>query len=129
MSLQRAWLPTAILISLMAAGASLSAAQDPAQPQPDQNSPTAARSPTSNLARDPAAPTAASPEPPAPVGIAPAHKTYTVPAGTKVLLELRSAINTKSAKARRRRLPFLHLSRGGRQPRHDSRRRLRAGRG
>jgi type IV secretion system protein VirB10 len=30
---------------------------------------------------------------------APARKIYTVPAGTKVLLELRSAINTKSAKA------------------------------
>jgi len=30
---------------------------------------------------------------------APAKKTYTVPAGTKVLLELRSAINTRSAKA------------------------------
>ena len=30
---------------------------------------------------------------------APARKTYTVPAGTKVLLTLRSAVNTKSAKA------------------------------
>ncbi len=29
---------------------------------------------------------------------APARKTYTVPAGTKVLLQLRSAVNTKSAK-------------------------------
>jgi len=29
----------------------------------------------------------------------PAKKTYTVPAGTKVLLQLRSAVNTKSAKA------------------------------
>jgi type IV secretion system protein VirB10 len=29
----------------------------------------------------------------------PARKTYTVPAGTKVLLQLRSAINTKSARA------------------------------
>ena len=29
---------------------------------------------------------------------APRQKTYTVPAGTKVLLQLRSAINTKSAK-------------------------------
>lgn len=33
------------------------------------------------------------------VGTAPAKKVYIVPAGTKVLLELRSAINTKSAKA------------------------------
>ena len=30
---------------------------------------------------------------------APAKKTYTVPAGTKVLLQLRSSVNTKSAKA------------------------------
>ncbi len=41
---------------------------------------------------------AASPAPsPAPAP-APASKIYTVPAGTKVLLELRSALNTKSAK-------------------------------
>jgi type IV secretion system protein VirB10 len=32
-----------------------------------------------------------------PTGV-PAKKTYTVPAGTKVLLQLRSAVNTKSAK-------------------------------
>ena len=38
------------------------------------------------------APPADAPPPP------PAKKTYTVPAGTKVLLQLRSAINTKSAK-------------------------------
>jgi len=31
-------------------------------------------------------------------GAVPAKKTYTVPAGTKVLLQLRSAVNTKSAK-------------------------------
>jgi type IV secretion system protein VirB10 len=30
--------------------------------------------------------------------VAPAKKTFTVPAGTKVLLQLRSAVNTKSAK-------------------------------
>jgi hypothetical protein len=37
---------------------------------------------------------------PAPVSAAvPARKSYTVPAGTKVLLQLRSAINTKSARA------------------------------
>jgi type IV secretion system protein VirB10 len=33
-----------------------------------------------------------------PVPTAPARKIYTVPAGTKVLLQLRSAVNTKSAK-------------------------------
>jgi type IV secretion system protein VirB10 len=47
-------------------------------------------------AQDAAAQTlAASPAQPA---AAPAKKTYTVPAGTKVLLQLRSAVNTKSAK-------------------------------
>src|SRR5208282_5261571 len=40
-----------------------------------------------------AAPAQAPPEP-----AAPAKRTYTVPAGTKVLLELRSAIDTRSAK-------------------------------
>jgi len=98
MSLQRAWLPTAILISLIAGGASLSAAQDPAKPQPDQNSPTAPAAQPVTSPAGPAAPTEASPEPSAPVGVAPAHKTYTVPAGTKVLLQLRSSINTRSAK-------------------------------
>jgi hypothetical protein len=38
---------------------------------------------------------------------APVKKTYTVPAGTKVLLQLRSGINTRSAKAGRWRLPGL----------------------
>jgi type IV secretion system protein VirB10 len=44
------------------------------------------------------APVAPVSEPAAAPGIAPAPKTYTVPAGTKVLLQLKSAINTKSAK-------------------------------
>ena len=45
-------------------------------------------------------PTAVAPSESAPVAIAaaPAPKIYTVPAGTKVLLQLRSAVNTKSAK-------------------------------
>ena len=45
MSLQRAWLPSAILICLIAAGANPSAAQDPAQPQPDQTAPPPAPNP------------------------------------------------------------------------------------
>lgn len=44
-------------------------------------------------AAQPANPPASTPD------ASPAKRTYTVPAGTKVLLELRSAINTKSAKA------------------------------
>jgi hypothetical protein len=64
------------------------AAPQSAQPepvQPAQSTPTQTAGDTA-----PAAPTL----PPAP-----ARKIYTVPAGTKVLLQLRSAINTKSAKA------------------------------
>ncbi len=98
MSLQRVWV-TAILFSLLAAGGNLRAAHDPAQPQTDQNLPTpVAAQPATPPAAQPAAPTQSSPEQ-IPVGNAPAHKIYSVPAGTKVLLELRSAINTKSAKA------------------------------
>jgi type IV secretion system protein VirB10 len=41
----------------------------------------------------------AQPAAPAEVPAAPAKKTYSVPAGTKVLLQLKSAINTKSAKS------------------------------
>jgi type IV secretion system protein VirB10 len=87
----------------MAVGASLSAAQTPAPQQPDQSSPTASAAQPATPPANPAAPTepsaAPSPDQPVQVGIAPEHKTYTVPAGTKILLELRSAINTKSAKA------------------------------
>ena len=43
--------------------------------------------------------TAAAPASAAPGPVSPAKVTYTVPAGTKVLLQLRSAINTRSAKA------------------------------
>lgn len=99
MSLQRVWLLTAISICLIAASANLRAAQDRGQPPADHNSPTpVAAQPATQPAAEPAAPTQPSQET-APVGIAPTRKTYTVPAGTKVLLELRSAINTKSAKA------------------------------
>jgi len=53
-------------------------------------------------AQDPASQAAAAPVPPPPPPEVAAeqanHKIYIVPAGTKVLLQLRSAINTKSAK-------------------------------
>jgi hypothetical protein len=51
-----------------------------------------------NAMSSPAA-TAVVPTPEGAKPSAPTAKTYTVPAGTKVLLQLRSAINTKSAKA------------------------------
>lgn len=57
------------------------AAQAPAPPSPPANAPSAEI--------EPAAPAA---------DASPQKKTYTVPAGTKVLLQLRSAINSKSAK-------------------------------
>ena len=94
MSLQRAWLPTAILICLIAAGANPGVSQTPRSHSRHRPHP-----PSANPRRATGSAHEASPESPATVGIAPAHKTYTVPAGTKVLLELRSAINTKSAKA------------------------------
>src|SRR6185437_15088692 len=43
--------------------------------------------------------TVPTPAPAAATAVAPAQHTYTVPAGTKILLQLRSAINTKSAHA------------------------------
>ena len=110
MSLQRTWLPIAILFSLIATGANLCATQAPEQPQPGQNSPAA--QPAIPPATQPAAPMQSSPDQPATVGIAPAHRTYTVPAGTRVLLELRSAVNTQSAKPGDGVYPVLHVSRG-----------------
>ena len=56
------------------------ASQAPASTSPSQSEPAAVSSA------------------PAPAPLAPPKKIYTVPAGTKVLLQLRSALNTKSAK-------------------------------
>src|SRR5579862_5053363 len=75
---------------------------------PEQTSTTAASAPTAGTT--PAAePAAINPEPGSAAtsvqnaamqtSATPTRKTYTVPAGTKVLLQLRSALNTKSAKA------------------------------
>ena len=108
-----------VAASLVYAGPTLCSAQTAASPQPvasaparaatqpaspaDSNSPAA--SPTAAAtASQPAAPAdAAAPatpdtEPVSLTATAPAKKIYTVPAGTKVLLELRSAVDTKSAK-------------------------------
>jgi len=99
----------AILIGLMATGLSLCTAQSPAPTLPDHTasapdapqpaSPAAPATPALPAApTEPVAPAATSADPVGLANAAPAKKTYTVPAGTKVLLELRSAINTKSAK-------------------------------
>jgi type IV secretion system protein VirB10 len=74
------------------AAALLSAPGTAQTPAPAENSvPAAQPAPAS----EPAQAAAAAPA----VQAAPARKTYTVPAGTRVLLQLRSAVNTKSARA------------------------------
>ena len=78
------WSQTAILASLIAATATFSTAQD----QPQSQRAQAAASTSLNSAPSPADDDTPS--------IAP--RTYTVPAGTKVLLELRSAVDTRSAR-------------------------------
>ncbi len=110
----------AILIGLTAAGSRVCASQTadptpssaptqtPAPAQPDQSAAAAqpATAPVPDTAAQPSdpaePPTVSAPAAPADsVGLTnttPVRKAYTVPAGTKVLLELRSAVNTKSAK-------------------------------
>jgi len=98
--------------------AGLSAAQTPAVPQPDQAPKAPAAQPAASASLNPATQTAPSIQPAAqpaaqeatntpaspsgdsapPANPTPEKKIYTVPAGTKVLLELRSALNTRSAK-------------------------------
>ena len=93
----RGWLRAVCFVGLISAGAGYGIAQTAGQPEaaPNPPPPTAVQSPA-----PPAATPAAEPTAPVPAAepAAPARKTYTVPAGTKVLLQLKSAINTKSAK-------------------------------
>ena len=92
MGLVRGSLAWAVVLSLGTTCANLSVAQDAAQPSPAAIAPaTTAASPVGandTAAAEPATTAAATPE----------TKKYIVPAGTKVLLQLRSAINTRSAK-------------------------------
>jgi hypothetical protein len=88
-------LTSAIALTLVAASACPVAAQ--ANPAPAQAAPAPAPSNTAAVAAQPSAPPADATAAAAPAD--PARKIYTVPAGTKVLLQLRSAVNTKSAKA------------------------------
>ena len=83
-------LGTALLFGFLAATADGAIAQAPADPA-DSAGPAAP-------ATAPASPAPSAPAAPAPAASAPAHKIYVVPAGTKVLLQLRSAVNTKSAR-------------------------------
>jgi type IV secretion system protein VirB10 len=93
----RGWLRAVCFVGLISAGAGYGIAQTAGQPEaaPNPPPPTAVQSPA-----PPAATPAAEPTAPVPAAepAAPERKTYTVPAGTKVLLQLKSAINTKSAK-------------------------------
>jgi type IV secretion system protein VirB10 len=92
------------MVGLMAAVSNVAIAQSPEQPA---NPPEAAQAPPPVAApADPAAALApavaaapvAAPGAPGSAPAAPATKTYLVPAGTKVLLQLRSSVNTRSAK-------------------------------
>jgi hypothetical protein len=76
-------------------------AQASASPDPAAHEPTISVSASdSTQAAATAQPAAAAPQPPSDpdLNAAPAAKVYTVPSGTKVLLELRSAVDTRSAK-------------------------------
>ncbi|HEY1902663.1 MAG TPA: hypothetical protein VGG56_09550 [Terracidiphilus sp.] len=85
MRLMRGTLAAAILLGAVSASAGALAQAGAQSPQAVASGP---------------AETPAEPGPAAPVTTTPsASKTYTLPAGTKVLLQLRSGINTKSAKA------------------------------
>ncbi len=96
MGMVRGTLAWAIALSLGTAGASLSVAQnDAAQADPATSVPAQTANPAPATATATAPATAAAEDA---ATSAPAKKTYLVPAGTKVLLQLRSAVNTKSAK-------------------------------
>jgi len=82
-------------VGLIAVGTGYGIAQTAGQP--DAALPPAAAQPSATPAASPSAQPAA-PDAPVAEPAAPAKKTYTVPAGTKVLLQLKSAVNTRSAR-------------------------------
>ena len=101
MRLLRGTLACAMALNLGAAGSSSGFAQAgvsqaPSQPDTAANVPAQSADPVPAATLSPDARAAVSSVNAAPA--APQKKIYTVPAGTKVLLQLRSAINTKSAK-------------------------------
>jgi len=94
-------LAVVLLLGLGTASNCRGLAQAPAPPDaaaiaPPQE-PTAPSSPASESASAPAATPSSAQAPDAAPAVS-TKKTYTVPAGTKVLLQLRSSINTRSAK-------------------------------
>ncbi len=89
----------AVTAALMAMISSVALAQSEAPPA-SPASPAQAPSSDASTAGPPAQAAVAPSSESSPAGPAiPPRKTYTVPAGTKVLLSLRSAVNTRSAKA------------------------------
>jgi type IV secretion system protein VirB10 len=88
----RGWLRAVCFVGLISVSTGYGVAQTPSQP--DAAQPPAAAPPPATPADSPSAQPAAPAEEPA----APQKKTYNVPAGTKVLLQLKSAIDTRSAK-------------------------------
>ena len=89
-----AWLRAASLAGLISAGAGFGLAQTAGQTEPATSAAPAA----ADVAVRPAVPAALAASP-STEPAASAKTTYTVPAGTKILLQLRSAINSRSAKA------------------------------
>jgi hypothetical protein len=94
----RKWMRAVCFVGLISVSTRYGIAQTAGQPDtaPAAPPPAAAQPPATPAVNPSAGPTA--PEAPAAEPSAPAKKTYTVPAGTKVLLQLKSAVNTKSAK-------------------------------
>ncbi|MGD0479758.1 MAG: hypothetical protein ABSA42_06275 [Terracidiphilus sp.] len=91
----RGGLRAVCFLGLIAVSAFYGIAQAPGQP--DAVPPPAAAQPPATPVVSPSA-QPVPPEAPAAEPAAPQKKTYNVPAGTKVLLQLKSAVNTKSAK-------------------------------
>jgi len=90
MRLMQTALTAAISLGLVMTPSDVSLAQAPAQPPGNASTPAQSAA----ASAPPASPESSMP----PAASSPSPKTFTVPAGTRVLLELRSGINTKSAK-------------------------------
>ena len=92
-------LVAAMTVSLMVAASSAAFAQSPDPAETSRATPAQAQASAPTTVSPPAVVQTASPASDASTASpAPAKKTYIVPAGTKVLLQLRSSVNTKSAK-------------------------------
>lgn len=88
----------AMVAGVVAMGSCAVMAQSPEQGTAGTASPSPSPVPAANASPAVPAPAPAANEPAAAAPAIPPKKTYTVPAGTKVLLTLRSSVNTKSAK-------------------------------